>query len=650
MHKIIPTLFVYFSVVLYITAQSAVSFGKVDPADLAMTEMPSDTAADAMVLFNKSEIFFDYSNGAVVINDLHRRVKLFRRSSFDRADVEIYYHTSTERISKLKATIHLPNGESFSLRRPDFIREDYSDEYKVIKFTFPQVTEGAIIEYSYRETDESIAILPEFYFQEEIPVRWAEFKVTVPEYFKYVSLSNAHNHWDSYDKKQVNKSFAGNSVIATEERFVKENSPAFKEQPYSNNFDDYLPRISMQLKYVQYPQQLMQPFMSDWPTTVKQLYERDDFGRRFNARSDIRMVLNELEDPLALATTQREKAELAYRLIGSHMNFNGKFRFLAEEKLNTCWEKATGSSAEINMILLAVLKELDIEAHPLLVSLRDMGEHVELYPLISQFDHLMILARLDGKEEVIDLGDIHRPIGLPRFSALNNRGWVADPLNPHWVDVKVPQMTQTVLAEISIVDEEMAEVNISARLAGYYGFTARLMLEDMDEEIEGPLMSKIVNVFPDVEFVNREVSQADDIYSPLSMTLETKIPLAQQIDDYFYVSPIVLFALDEGLVDTDERIAPIDMGFPWRERYIAKMDIPEGYLVEELPASQRIRSEDGSIALSFSASEMNGAISINFTVDMKRSLFSPEEYVVIKELFARAIDLQESMIILKKAK
>ena len=172
------TLFLFLAFVYSVlTFGQEVKFGSVDAADLQMTVLASDTAADAMVLFHKKYNYFDYSGGTHIVSEVHRRVKLFRRSSFDRADVEIYYHTASERISKLKAIIHLPNGEALELKKQDFVRDEYNEDFNVIKFTFPQVTEGAIIEYSYRKTDEGIAVIPEFFFQENIPVKWAEFEI-----------------------------------------------------------------------------------------------------------------------------------------------------------------------------------------------------------------------------------------------------------------------------------------------------------------------------------------------------------------------------------------------------------------------------------------------------------------------------------------
>ncbi|MEL6275757.1 MAG: hypothetical protein AAFU03_11695, partial [Bacteroidota bacterium] len=521
---------------------------------------------------------------------------------------------------------------------------------KVIKFTFPQVTEGAVIEYSYRTIDEAYTILPKFHFMEDIPVRWAEYKVRIPGYFNYVSLSNAYANWTINESDIGNANFGGQYIRENRIRKVMADVPAYRDEPYTNNFDDFLPQIHMQLSSVKFPLQPLEPVLKDWPTIAKDLSTWESFGRSYNNRGDVKSALEELEPQLVELSSPLAKAELAYREIGKHMSWNGKYRVFPDARLNECWKKATGTSAEINMILLGVLRTMDIDAQPLLVSLRDEGAPIEYYPVMSQFRHLMVYATIEGKGYIMDIGNIHRPLGVPRFAALNGRGWVADPDNPRWVNVVAPKVTRTTLANISLDEEGIADVDLKTRVTGFMAYEGRNSLADLEKDEDGPVMEDIIEVYPEAEFVEREVPEADDSYSPLSINLAAKVPLGYPADDYFYVSPMAYYPLEEEIVDVEERIAPIDMGYPWKERYIAKIKIPEGYEVEELPASQRVRSEDGTLSISYTASSENGDVTINYTFAVDRATFLAEEYKVIREVFSRGVDLQQSQIVFKRAK
>ncbi len=75
----------------------------------------------------------------------------------------------------------------------DIIRERYDDDRDIIKFTFPGVRVGAVLEYLYINTHESILVPSRYFFQEDIPVRYAEYRSSIPYMFNYVSLSNSNS-------------------------------------------------------------------------------------------------------------------------------------------------------------------------------------------------------------------------------------------------------------------------------------------------------------------------------------------------------------------------------------------------------------------------------------------------------------------------
>ncbi len=54
----------------------------------------------------------------------------------------------------------------------------------------PNVKEGSMVEYSYTIQSDFLFDLREWEFQNTIPVAWSEYRVTIPEYFKYRLLSS----------------------------------------------------------------------------------------------------------------------------------------------------------------------------------------------------------------------------------------------------------------------------------------------------------------------------------------------------------------------------------------------------------------------------------------------------------------------------
>ncbi|MEL7159297.1 MAG: transglutaminase domain-containing protein, partial [Bacteroidota bacterium] len=471
-----------------------------------------------------------------------------------------------------------------------------------------------------------------------------------PYYFNYVSLGNASNHTVS-EVGQENYRYNDQNIAHSDIRWAFADLPAFEEQPYVNNFSDFIPQVRLQLSQVHYPNQPVQPVFTTWKKTVEDMEDWPSFGKTWRFKTNYNRVWKEAEPRLAGLETEKEKADALYNFVTGKISWNRKYSIGAENTPNRVFDAAEGSSGEISLTLLALLKEAGIEAYPVLVPLRDRGAPIELYPLITQFDHTMVVAVLDGTGTLLDPNDISRPLGLPRVNALYHRAFVANPDNPLWIDVKAQSASQTVMANVILDAEGMGEVAIQSRLQTYFAFNGRNQLEDLDEDTEMPVVEDILGVFPETELVEHTIKDEAEKSGPLSIDFQLKVPMGQAMDDYLYVQPILCPALEKELVDVEERIYPVDFAYPFQHRYITNITIPEGYELEELPESTRLRSEDGSLSCVFAASaKADRTVSVNFTVKVNRTVYQPAEYGVLKDMFRRIIDLQESTLVLRKAK
>lgn len=628
------------------------SYGDITEEDRALMIAPGDSTAEAYVLYDllRMDMIMTPDGIPALQEYRHRQLKLLRESSFGRADIEIIYYRGSEKVNRIKATIHLPNGKSIKVPRKDMIRERYDEDREIIKFTFPNVTEGAIIEYTYTNISESILIPSRYQFQENIPVRWAEYQANIPVYYDYVSLSNASNMTINTVERQ-RQVFAGTMLSHAVIRRAFADLPAYTDQPYVNNFRDYIPHVRLQLASVRYPNQPINKIFSDWKQTTEELMDFVSFGRAFNNKPNYNRVWKAVEPRLLGLSTETEKATAIYNFVTGSITWNGYFSRYSDRTPNKVYDAAEGTSGEISVMLLALLKEAGIKADPLLVPLRNSGSPVELYPLLTQFQHSMVLANLDGKPTMLDPNSPSRPMGLPRFYALNHRGFVADPDNPRWIDIEVPPAVQTVMANVNLTDSGEAEVAIKSRLNSYYAFNGRNAIREMEEDGDLPIMENVMETFPETELISHEVVDKKEVSGPLNMNLQLKVPMGQPIEDFLYVQPILCTALEKELIDEDNRLYPVDFGFPWSKRYITNITLPEGYAVEELPKSIRMKSEDGSMRVTMVASKATeNSVSINFSVSVSKTVFKPGEYAVLQSMFRQIIELQETTLVLKKAK
>lgn len=637
-----------------LTAQEPISikYGKVSTEDRALMSAPGvDSSAEAYVLHDAIDIEFIQDNdGSPILKEYrHRRIKLFTEASFERADVQLVVNRKYEKIYGLKAAIHFPDGGSKKLSQKDFIRERYDEDRDIIKFTFPGVREGVVIEYLFINTHESIIVPSRYFFQEDIPVRYAEYRALIPYMFNYVSLANGNNKYDISRSVVVNRLYAGQDIRHREILWAFKDLAAYKEQPYINNFTDYIPQVRMQLRSVSFPGQPIQEVFSDWQKTTEDIDDWADFGRLYRNKVNSNKVWKEIGPRLAGLKTEQEKANVLYEFVAGGIGWNGKYRWTSERTPNKVFDAASGSSGEASILLLALLRQAGIESQPLLLPLRNGGAPLEIYPLLMQFDHVMILATLDGKSVVLDPGSVHRPMGLPRVSALNHRAFVANPKRPRWIDITTPKASKVVMATMILDEEGMADVEIKSRLNSYYGFNGRRRLSEMEEDNELPIVAEIIGAFPESELISHELPESGEVSGPLTINSNMKVPIGEGIDDYLYVQPFLFPFLERELVDVDQRLYPVDFAYPWQERYISNITLPDGYALDELPDSQRITSEDGTLVCTFAIEEKeNNILSLNFTVNVNKTVYAPSEYRAIKNIFKKIIDFQESTIVLKR--
>ncbi len=640
-----------------------VEFGRLSPEDRALTVAPGDSTTDAYVLYKSMHLDFEYNeqDGPSLTERYHRRVKLLKPSAFDEADVVLEYDRAYSSISEIEAFIHLPGGGSLPVPASAIVEEKQGDTDVSLKFTFPRVEVGAVIEYRYLYRKKSILIPSAYFFQEDIPVRWAQFTAMIPPYYRYITLGATRMDVD--ETKLTNRAWGPRFNTAAYNSgqqkiqhgdilWAMRDLAALREQPYSNNAVDYVPQVRLQLQEVEYPTGGVRSIFGDWQETVEELQSRDDFGRYYRNKSNYNQLWKSAEPVLAAAATDREKMEAAYAYVTRNFRWNGRYGMLASAPPDRIFaDRGEGNSADLNMALLALLNEAGVPAHPLLVSLRNSGAPIEAYPLLYQFNHLMVYLELDGQPVFLDANEAERPAGLPRSRALNHRGWVADKQHPRWVNLEVPSSRQTVVAEMTIGADGATTAHLQSRMENYFAFDARSALASGDRS-EAPLVPDLLRRFPELRVVSfREVESEVVIPARFDYELDVELAAAQPVNDFLYVQPVVLPLLDGHLADVETRTLPIDFPYPWMQRYIATVHLPEGYVLEEAPSPVRLRAEDGSMVASYSVSEtVPGTLQVIYNVQLERTLYAAVEYPALRDLYRRIIELQETPLVLKRAK
>lgn len=649
----------FFSFSFQTSAQTHdIKWGDVPPEHLRMITFEADTAAEAVVLYDYGKLTFDFrSSDPKTVLERHTRIKILKRSGFSYGDISIPYYSKDrhEQVNKVKAIIHNPDGSSQKLGKKDFFEEDIDGKWSKIKFTFPDLQEGSVIEYTYREESKGIFSLPEWYFQHEIPVVWSEYDLFIPKWYTYVTLKQGQfavstQTWQqgtytvSYNDG-VNRTNTSNINLEVNHiTYAASNLPALREEAYITTMDDYRTRVRFQISGTNY--EVYKPIMGDWKTTARKLMEDGSFGEQLNNERYFKDALKDLEPLLSGIQDPAEKVQVIYDFVNQKMEWNGDYGCFVREKLKDCYAQQSGHSGELNLLLLALLKANGIDAHPLMVSTRTNGRMTELYPILEQFNHTMAYVQLGGEWSILDAGNESRPMGIPRINALNGQAWVVNPSDPQWVAIDAEEGSSIYLGEFDLDEEGLLIGELKELHKGYNAVNNR---EEMDQHnCEKTVKEGYAKAFPDSEISKVTVEDAYEVNKPLSYATQLTIPdMAQSTGEFIYFSPILVKAFKENPFKIKKRTYPVDMPHPIKERYILKLRLPEDYAIEELPEPMRIKMAGGTSTFSYEVKELGGFLQIISSVSFKKSRYEPEEYAALQNFIDLIIEKQEEQIVLK---
>ena len=99
-----------------------------------------------------------------------------------------------------------------------------------------------------------------------------------------------------------------------------------------------------------------------------------------------------------------------------------------------------------------------------------------------------------------------------------------------------------------------------------------------------------------------------------------------------------------------ERKYPIEMDYPVDEMYVLTMEIPVGYIVDELPKPARVSFNHDDGFYEYLVQKNDAYVQLRCHVKLNRATFSPEEYSSLRGFFGDIVKKQNEQIVFKKKK
>ncbi len=624
-------------------------FGKVSVEELNETVYPLDSTADAAYLYKYRRTHTDVTNGEIrLITDIHVRIKLFNQDGFDWATEEVSLFGSTksssESASNFKAiTYNLEGGKivETKLDKKAVFTEEKSENWKVKTFTMPNLKEGSVVEWTYRIYSPFYSYIDDVVVQYEIPVKKYETKIELLEWFYFKKRQKGYYPFKIKETSKQNRDFDTNDkVIIVDE----ENIPALKKEPYVNDMSNYTAAIEFEVASLNAPRYgLFENYATSWEQIAKDIYKSPSFGGELkktgHLKDDIAILKTEL-------TATPAKIFGALQYVKSKIKWNGNTNEYPEKGLRTAYKEGSGNIGDINLTLVAVLRELGINANPVLVSTRSNG--VPLYATTKGINYVIAAAETNQGTVLLDASEKYSvPNGLP-LRAIN------------WNGILIRNDGSIDYVNLGTSITAVKDVNLSYTITedGLIEGMNRTKFENMDAmgyrnnkatKDEDDLISQIEQENNDIEILNFRVSNKDDITkSVVEMYKFEKEDGVEVIGNKMYLTPMLFIGYDENPFKLDVREYPIDFGTPWQRKSRVIIQIPEGYSIESIPENIAFGMRDNIGKFIFKIQATENKIDISSFVEVNEGIVPAHYYSELKELFNQIVLKQTEKVVLFK--
>jgi hypothetical protein len=647
--------------------KSKIKFGDVTEKDFATKIYSVDSNASAVVIADiGSSIIEGNTKGWFSLVFKHyKRVHILNKNGYDIANVSVELYTDgtdEEKLDRVKAvTYNLENGKVVETKldvKNNVFKDKVSKNWLVKKFTFPNVKEGSIIEFEYTKTSDFLQNLEPWEFQGAYPRLWSEYNLSLPDFFGYVFLTQGYKNFYIKDKKTSGSTFrildsrgAGSSDFftitagITDSRWVIKDAPALKEESYTSAISNHISKIEFQLSEYREPL-VYRNIMGSWAKVGEDLMKAELFGQLITKNNG---WLNDIINPLIKdISSKTEQAKKIFAYVRDNFTCTNYSDYFPNQDLKSLVKSKNGTVSEINMLLTAMLKHEDIQADPVLLSTRSHGFTYQIYPIMSRFNYVVTKAVIDGKEYYLDATEPRLGFGRLPLRCYNGHARVFN------TAVEAVQLTSELVNETKsttvfvINDEKGNMVGSMQQTPGYY---ESLNLRDkIKEKGKEELQKDIKKAFGSEITISNFVIDSLDKYEN-ELGIKYDFDMIGEKEDIIYLNPMFGEGYKENPFKSAVRVYPVEMPFTMDETYNLQMEVPQGYVVDELPKSMVVKlNEENEGMFEYRISQSGDNISFRSRIKLSRANYQPDEYEMLREFFSLVVKKQSEQIVFKKKK
>ena len=619
-------------------------FGQIDKADLQLKTCEFDDQAEAMVLVDDGELAYIPNSGMELTRRI--RIKILNSKGLDQANIHLPYRNlpgGTVYISDLEAqTYNLDDAGNVITSKVDkkqIYDKKLNKRYSEKVFTFPEAKVGSVIEYRFKHNGIGLV---DWYFQKSIPVRYSRFRLDFPQEIEVTAIPSCAHEFQKADES------TGTRSVST---YIMQKVPALRDEPFVINEDVYRDRLETKVVAFNVNGRRTSRIVN-WVQVIKYLMEDEDFGAQI--KKNIPRTAD-LDAKLKTITSDYEKMKTIYKYVQDNMQWNEYNGIWALDGVKSAWKDKKGTAGEINLILVNLLKDAGLNAHPLLVSTHengivntiDAGTYED--PGFYQFDKVVAYLELDSIPYIMDATQKGTPVNLIPADILMTQGLAIEKIDTYewgwktlWKDGTIAKNIIRINGAIDAEGKMAGEATISSY---DYARLARLATAKAGKE---KFIERYAS-FPDtklsvegVEFANLESD---------SLPLLQKVKFNETLNsagDYRHFTVNLLTGLEKNPFVADNRSADVFFGYNQNVEIYGSFTVPEGYQFDELPKNMKMIMPDTSITVSRISQVYDNMLQTKIAIEFKKPMYNTDAYGDLQAFYQRLFELLNEQFVVRK--
>ncbi len=625
-------------------------FGKINLNELQMTTYNRDNLAEAVVLYDIGKTLFTTGDlGVRFLFERITRIKILSKAGLKYAEIEIPYYIDKdgiEKISDIQGITYNLEGNTAKTSRLDpnqVYDEKINENWSQKKFALPDVKEGSVIEYRYSIESPFLFNLRDWKFQSTIPVVYSEYTARMIPFYEYTYILQGASKFDVYKNVPGNfkNHYATVDYYDNIYTFGMKNLPAFRDEDFITSINDYIVKMDFQLSMIRYPGGSTREIITTWPLLIQSLLKLNEFGLYMKA---VTKSSDELLGTLALDSKSNEdKTKMIVSYVKSNFNWDGYSSKYANKSTKEFLKTKTGNSANINLFLASMLSEAGIESYPVLLSTRDHGKIPVDYPFEQFLNYVIVLAKIDNKQILLDATEPLSPFGMLPARCINEKGLIVHREKTEWIqlaDNGISEEADSVFITFNeTLDSAFADIHVQS--LGHKALELRRSYHNDADNLKEYCIKDEIELRSDIAVKNEK-----SIENPFIFDYKVKTGV-EMVGDKLLVTAFPGLTPSQNPLRVGFRSYPVDMVYPNTNSFTAVIDIPKGYRYAE--NKKDVSIDNPLMNIRYHIDNTTDKLKITGNYTFKKPVYLPHEYYDLKSYYTTIIETFNNKIVLVKA-